>query len=258
MTQETGLPAPFSGRLILVPIAQLKSTLINVTASMRGTGGDPFLRLLRDGTWVYGAENTEVEAGSLWAVDPRTLQHGYACWSKGEDNDAGELLGEAMVSLFQTKPNVHELPQHGFPWAEQIAMTLRCASGEDEGVQVLYKVTSKGGMNAARVLLQALLKQVDADPANLVPLIELQFATYQHKKWGKIYTPVLRIEEWSNEAALAAGEEPVKEATKKEATVKRRNTAEAQAPAAPAARRGRAAVQTAKAPAAPIRRRRPG
>jgi hypothetical protein len=234
----------------------MKQALVNVAATMRATGGDPFLRLLRDGTWVYGAENIEVEQGSQWAVNPNSLQHGYCCWSKGDDNDAGELLGEAMVSMFSPKPNLDDLPKYGFPWTEQIAFSLRCASGEDEGVQVQYKVTSKGGMNAARVLLQQLIKQVDADPANLVPLVELQSATYQHKKWGRIYTPVLTIAGWSNEQALAGDEPAETKAEEKKApeTVKRRNPAAAAPAPAPAAVKRRAA---APEPAKPVRRRRP-
>ena len=36
-------------------------------------GGKPLLRLLRDGIWVYGQENIEVQEGSHWAVNPMQL-----------------------------------------------------------------------------------------------------------------------------------------------------------------------------------------
>lgn len=260
MTQENEIVPAGSG--VLIPISQMKQSLTNVAASIRGTGGDPFLRLLKDGTWVYGAENIEVEAESLWAVNPNSLQHGWSCWSKGEDNQAGELLGEAMVSMFSTKPNIADLPQHGFPWSDTIAFSLRCVSGEDEGVQVLYKVNSKGGLNASRVLLQALIKQVDTDPANLVPILELQKSYYNHKTWGRTYIPIFRIDDWSNEKALA-GAEPAEEpkAAKAEApTVRRRNTAAAAPspqPAAAARGRGEPAkpARAAAKPATPVRRR---
>lgn len=178
--------------------------LQNVVSNVQAGGGMPFLRLLRSGLWVYGAENIEVQEGSQWAVNPASLQHGWACWGEGE------LLGEAMVPFNQPLPAKNTLPDYGEDWSQQLAVQLQCLTGEDVGVQVLYKGTSLGLRTAIRELISALIGQLQRDPTNCVPVVRLEVDSYNHKKYGEVFTPVLEIVRWisfSGEPAKAANDD---------------------------------------------------
>lgn len=165
--------------------------LQNVGQTLQGSsGGVPFLRLLKSGRYAYGAENIEPEEDSLWAMNPNSLQHGWACWVDSE------LLGEAMVPFTQAAPARAGLPDYGGDWKQQVSMVLQCLNGEDEGVSVLYKGTSVGLHNAVKLLINDLVRQLQTDPKHCVPVLALECDSYNHKKHGEIFYPVLTIEKW--------------------------------------------------------------
>lgn len=191
-----GLPANAS---------DLLSGLQNVKRSIKTAGPVPYLRLLTDGAWVFGQDNTEVEPDSLWAVNPYTAQHGYACW----DSDKSELLDEVMFPMTEAKPVLSELPDLGHDWKPQVSLQLQCVSGDDEDVVVLYKGTSKGQASAVNGLLGEVIAQITAGEAAFVPLVVLDSSHYQHKKHGRTYTPILEVSEWVTMDGIAAeGEAP--------------------------------------------------
>ena len=78
----------FSGGSLPADPSSLAAGLQNVGASVQSGGGVPFLKLSKSGRWMYGAEAIEVEEGSTWAINPYSIEHGFACWGDGE------LLGE--------------------------------------------------------------------------------------------------------------------------------------------------------------------
>jgi len=184
--------AKFAGGLPIKP-EDLEAGLQNVQSSIQGgTGGMPFLRLLKAGYFVYGAENIEVEPGSEWAINPYSLMHGFACWAPGE------LLDERMVPFTQVPPNKAELPDLGQSWDQQVAMQLACISGEDAGVNVLYKGTSTGLRNATKELINSIISQLQTDKTNIVPIVELETDSYNHKQYGQIFFPILTIKRWNS------------------------------------------------------------
>lgn len=199
----------------------LKTGLTNVAATIKTSATDPYLRLLTDGSWVYGAENIEVEPDSGWAVNPLSIMHGYTCWSDDPKAKTNENLGEVMVPATSPLPDVNSLPDHGYPWNQQVSLQLRCMDGEDAGEQVLYKTSSKGGMGETKKLIAAIIKQLDDDPDHIVPVVNLRNDHYQHKKYGKTYVPILQIEKWVSmdgleEETAEQGPEPVKQQAKAE------------------------------------------
>lgn len=193
----------------------LAKGLQNVQSTMGpSSGGTPYLRLGKDGIWVYGQENIEVEEGSKWAVNPYSMQHGFAAWGDGE------LLGESMVPMTQNPPPKSELPDYGVEWKSQLGVMLQCLSGEDKGQVVFYKSTSLGMQNAVRDLNNAIMAQIAVDKTNFVPVVLLEVDSYKHKKYGTIYTPLLDIVAWvsmetgeSAESDEEAGDEPDETAT---------------------------------------------
>ncbi len=180
----------FSGGVPANP-EDLIAGLQNVSSNIQSnSGGVPFLRLLKSGVFVYGPENIEPEQDSEWAANPNSLQHGWACWGDGE------LLGEQMAPFNQAPPPKGGLPDYGQDWSQQVSINLQCLNGEDEGVSVLYKGTSTGLRNAVKELINALIAQLQTDPNHCVPVLSLEADSYQHKKHGQIFFPVLEIVRW--------------------------------------------------------------
>lgn len=154
-----------------------------------GGGGPPLLRLIKEGIFVYGQENIEVEEGSLWALNPASMEHGWACW------DDGQLLGEQMVPFNLPQPRRDALPDYGpdREWKQQVSARMKCRTGEDVDVEVLYKGTSLGQRNAFKELIIKIMQRVKQDPGHFVPVVELNMDSYQHKKYGKTFFPVLDL-----------------------------------------------------------------
>ena len=184
--------------------ASLVAALESASSAIRNSSGDmPFLRLLKSGEWVHGGDDNDVENGSLWAVDPNSFSMGFQAW--GSDAD---LLGEE-VRLVTEQPLLRsELKEVGGEWKPLMGCTFVCISGMDEGLQVSYKVTSKGGIKALGKLMQELVSRIKTNPedGSYVPVIELGVDHYKHKTYGRIYTPLFDIKDWSTEEALSGGE----------------------------------------------------
>lgn len=260
---------------LVANIAGLKHALVNVQSSIPSTGGDPFLRLLKDGAWVYGAENIEVEAKSRWAVNIFGLEHGWVAWTDFDkaDRKPNEIVHERMVPMDQPLPQLDELPRTNWPYQQQLLMPLTCMTGEDRGVVVRYKTTSTGGLNAVRKVIGEVMAQLDRDPATPVPLLELNTDHYAHKTYGRTYVPVLDVVGWVAAADNMPTEAQVNDATQAggpdaqvDAKPARRRAATgetakpAEDPVAAKRRELEAELATLKEPApaadAPIRRRR--
>lgn len=190
-TTSTAMPADYAEKL-MKGIAESRST------TPAGMGGKPLLRLLKDGIWVYGQENIEVEPLSRWAINPTQLVHGWVCWKNADKaGQKNELKGELMVPMTQAKPP-QPAPVDGAGFASQLGCDLKCISGEDEGVEVHYKNGSDGGlkwMDGIRLAIQLRLSQPDG--LNYpCPVLTLEQTHYPHPQWGKTYKPVLNIVGW--------------------------------------------------------------
>lgn len=227
----------------LAGLQSLRAGLTGVRATIAQTSSDPYLRLLRHGVWVYGQEDTEVQPGSLWAINPLSICHGFVCWSRYpvEQKRKDEKLGEVMVSLQRPLPDIDALPQHEFPWKQQLSVQTRCLTGEDAGLQTRYVASSVGGLNAVSKLIEAILTQLDAGTDKVVPVVEWLVDSYKHKQYGQTFTPIIAIKRWvaltdaPMDSDIAPEPEPAPVAAPVAQPQRRAPVAEA-APAAPAAR----------------------
>jgi hypothetical protein len=177
-----------------------------IATAMVGLGGDgefQFMKMTKAGDFIFGADETETQDGSLWAIDPRSIVKGFIMWSKD-----GELEGEEMAPIFGGQPIIKsKLPDSGVGWTEQVGFALACTNGDDKGAQCLYKTNSKGGLKAIKSYLSALQAQLATDPTNAVALVALSSEFYKHKTYGRIYNPIITIESWM---PLNATETPAK------------------------------------------------
>lgn len=174
-----------------LPAVATLSTALRALENDVAPGGVAILKMDKTGHWVYGADQTEVEDDSTWAVNPFSFVHGFIAWGDGE------VLGEKMVSVSQPLPELEGAPpaaKRG--WETQVGLSLKCLSGEDKGLEVRFSTTSVGGKRSVQALAVAIANQVEADQTTPVPVIYLKKDHYAHKSYGRIYTPVFEIVEW--------------------------------------------------------------
>jgi hypothetical protein len=185
----------------LPSVKSLAQTLRSLEADVGGAAGMVILKMDKAGHWVFGADQTEVEDDSLWAVNPFSFVHGFIAWGEGT------VLGEKMAPVSEPLPETGPAPDGAKRgWEMQIGMSLACTNGEDEGLQARYTVTSVGGKRAVQALAIAIADQADKNPDKPVPLVRLRKEHYQHKSYGRIYTPVFDIVEWTSLDANSAPE----------------------------------------------------
>ena len=207
----------------LPAVSTLSTALRNLEADV-GPSGVVILKMDKTGHWVFGADQTEIEDDSKWAVNPFSFVHGYIAWGDGE------VLGEKMASVANPLPETPEAPPGAKKgWEVQVGCSLKCISGEDEGMEARYTTTSVGGKKAVQALAVAIATQVEKDQTKPVPVVTLGKDHYQHKSFGRIYTPVFSTVEWvsmnGDAPAEAEAEAPAPEAAPEEGGRRRRRAA---------------------------------
>lgn len=195
--------------------------------------GQTYLRMTREGVWVFGGDNIEVEEGSLWAINTYSFMHGFVLWEESQKE------GEVMV------PFTDPLPDNPGDWDAQVGFQLACINGEDEGTQVTFFSSSNGGKKAYGNVYDDVADRPDVNFE--YPVIELVNSSWQSKKYGKIYEPVFAVRGWANKDQELLGG---KGAAKKPASGGRKATAKKPAAEKPAA------STKEKDDGAPTRRRR--
>jgi len=206
-----------------LPTVQSLSSALRKLEQDVGAVGTAILKMDKTGHWVFGADQTEVEKDSLWAVNPFSFVHGYIAWG------VGEVLGEMMVPLTDPLPEVPEAPSGAARgWERQIGLSLKCISGDDAGMEARFSTTSVGGKRSVQELGVAIAEQVDADQSKPVAVIHLDKAHYAHKAYGRVYTPVFAVQEWvSMDGETQADEAPEVDAPVAEDSPARRRRATA-------------------------------
>ena len=191
----------------------IQSTIGNLVAAQASTpaasGGDfMYLKLSKSGDWVFGADETEVDGNSAFVIDPNSYAQGFVAW------DDGELVDEQMAVAGAAPVVKADLPAlSGGRWDAQVAFALKGIEGKEEGVQMLYKTSSKGGRDAIAKLLSEIIERGKAGETNICPVVLLDTSSYKHKKYGKIFTPILTVDEWVDlpEQGAEAKAEPTPE-----------------------------------------------
>ena len=174
-----------------LPAVASLATSLRKLESAAGPAGIVILKMDRTGHWVFGADQTEVEDGSQWAINPFSFVHGFIAWGDGE------VLGEKMASVSDPLPELDAAPPGAKKgWETQVGMSLKCISGEDTGMEARFTTTSVGGKRAVQELAVAIAAQVEKDQAAPVPIVTLGNEHYQHKSYGRIYTPSFGVLEW--------------------------------------------------------------
>jgi hypothetical protein len=207
----------------LPSVASLTTALRSIETEI-GPAGVVIIKMDKRGHWVFGADQTEIEDDSLWAINPFSFVHGFIAWGDGE------VLGEKMVSVSQPLPELDAAPPNAKKgWEAQVGLSMKCISGEDKGMEARYTTTSVGGKRSVQALAVAIATQVEKDQTKPVPVVLLKKEHYTHKSYGRIYTPVFDIQEWvTMDVEAAPADAPKIEAPQAEeaapATTRRRRS----------------------------------
>lgn len=205
-------------------LAQVRST---VSAAV---GGTPLLRLLKDGHWVMGAEDTLIAAGTEALLNPSSLMSGYSCWTnRAPGQGKNELLGEEMWGIMSPKPPASTLPVHHDPrtqevcqWRDVMSIDVVFLNGPHKKQQVMYKASSVGGLRVLSSIMDAVMTRIDTGATHVFPIVALSSDSYNHQSYGRTYVPVMEIVGWANAAGEEDGDdagEPVAVDTKVKAAV---------------------------------------
>jgi hypothetical protein len=187
---------PKEAALASTSLTALSASLSNVVRSATfGGSSKPILsfRSREEGIWTIGQQGTVVEEGSTAAVNFASLRHGYICFS-----DDNKVLGEHLVPASQPKPILADLPNYGPPWQEQIAVDMKFIDGADAGAEVVFKPTTRGGLNVLLGLIDTTYNRIHGDQydGKNVPIVRLGRDSYQHQKHGRILVPLLTVTGW--------------------------------------------------------------
>jgi len=184
MTDFANLPA----------VADLASALESFSAGSTLGAREVYLKMDKTGHWVYGADQTEIEPDSLWAINPFSFVVGYVCWGAQNTPNMGKLLGEVMVALGKEKPAMPEDIPDSNGWEEQVGISLQCISGNDKGLAARFSTKTKGGVPEVKRIAYETGMNYKTNPLTPVPIVKLKSAHYNHTGgYGRIYNPVIEI-----------------------------------------------------------------
>jgi hypothetical protein len=198
MSNQVAVPADLAN---IAAALQQSSTQAGAAGS-----GELYAKMTKFGEFVYGAENTEFEEDSLWAINPNGFQHGFVAWGTEAHGTAGTNVGEVMVSATQPMPSDADLPEVKGNWGKSVGIQMRCTNGEDEGLQALFKTNSLGGRKAYASILQEVVARITSGHADCVPLVTCTADHYIHGTYGKIFNPIFTVTGWSDMEGKQAAE----------------------------------------------------
>lgn len=206
----------FSGANL--PSVKSLATALRTIETDVGAVGTVIIKMDKTGHWVFGADQTEIEDTSTWAVNPFSFVHGYIAWGDGE------VLAEKMANVSQPLPELDAAPPGAKKgWETQVGMSIKCLDGADKDMEARYTTTSVGGKKAVQALAVAIATQVEKDQSKPVPIVELGKEHYTHKSYGRIFTPVFKVVDWTSmDGEVAKEEAPELEAPEAETAPARR------------------------------------
>lgn len=181
------------------------NTLINVGQEL-GTGGQQFLRYAK-GEWQIGKDRVTFPNNQFHGVpDVRNAVRGYQCW-KG-----GAIVDEHWGTLKQKLPPITDMTDHGpyatanDGWSEAMKLRIAILPSTEGGdlVEAIWTANSHGARNAIGTMLKEYGEALRAGVGlGKHPVVLFSSDSYQHTKFGKVHTPILKIDRWADDAEAA-------------------------------------------------------
>lgn len=194
----------FSGGDIADP-SRMQQSMARLGQASRNVGGGLFLRFTKQGEWLFGQDQDDVEEGERFAVNPMSFTNGYIGWENGA------VVGEHMCSVMDGMPcsqaDLEPITGKGQSdgWSAQLGLSMKSLD-EDEPLELRYNATSRGGKQAIGTLADEISARMLEDANSCVPIIELDADSYKHKQYGKIFTPILSVVAWADSNGVVVEE----------------------------------------------------
>lgn len=212
------------------------------------------LRFTKQGDWIAGQEEEELELGTELIMGLNTLKRGWQKWQDNKPVDA--RMG--LVSEGYRPVNRDELGdmdedewedddtnkgQKRDPWQKTMVCLLKDPKSGDV---YTYATSSKSGITALGEAAAVYGNRLqDGEDPEAMPIVQLQNSFYKHKTYGKIMIPVFEFtDQW-----LVPPAEPVEPKSKKAAAKGKPKAQAAPVKASPA--NGRVAPKALPAPKKP-------
>lgn len=223
--------------------AAIAATLTQNQVTKTEGGGAQFLSFdsKRTGEWLFGIEK-EPCTGDVFALDLTTLQHGYVQWHMKKAN---RKLVPINAALPTPQPTIEYQDSKGRTQYDEASEARSLEGTFDDGTRFVFETNSFGGRKAVDTVLGELFSRAATGNPYLFPHIELDSDSYEHKTYGKLWNPVLKIVAWYAEDGTLEGDAPAAVEHKPEKKAAPAEPVEEEAPAeeapAPTRRRRRAA-----------------
>lgn len=176
----TAIAVPFNPKALAVSLKNIKKDVAT---------GVNFLKMGKDGVWSWGKEENEVDEAQTLLINPAGFKHGYVCWSEV----GSSKLGETMVDLGTPIPDHGPAPAGGRGWDFQLGVHMKLVS---ENMDLMWASASFGGKKEISRIADEVGTRLEQGEDACVAVVSLDADSYQHKQYGKIYTPEVTIKKW--------------------------------------------------------------
>ena len=171
-------------------------------ASTALAGASKAFLACKKGDWVFGADDTELAAGTKVAMDIMNAEWGWICWRDRKPEDrrmvaisSGQGI-EPRSSLSDNDSAMWPVDDFGNPqdpWQKTIEIPGRMLDGDKD--EFCAAGSSRGWEGACKALFAEFAEQAAANEGK-VPVVELTASSYQHGKYGRVKVPVMKLVEW--------------------------------------------------------------
>jgi hypothetical protein len=185
------------------------------------SGGDQKDILKFDkGDWYLGQDKEEVPRGAKLAANIMEAEWGWVRWRDGKPVErrmvriASGAQAATRDALGHLDEQLWERDNQGKardPWQFMIEIPAREVAGGKR--EVLLSGGSRGWEGCCKALFQEFGQQM-REQGGKAPIVELGSDKYEHKQYGIVKTPLLKIVEWKSATELEQKAETKKIATK--------------------------------------------
>lgn len=178
--------------------ADLANDLIE-TGNSASSGTVNYMKFNK-GEWLFGVDNDEVDADEIMAVNPASFTIGYQGWQDGSPVN-GPVVPVSRRAELPAEADLDPIPSGDMNgWSKQLGVSFR--SMEDQ-TPLQFNTTSYGGKQAITKLMKEVGEGLKAHIDAPVALVKLSSDSYPHKKYGKVYTPIITIVGWADASGKA-------------------------------------------------------
>ena len=174
---------------------QMLAGLVEVRATtvLDAGGGKPILKMPEGGVWLFGMDDNPVQEGSHWCINIRSMRWGWGAWTEEDGKNRKHVVDASVWQPMPPRP----VPVGGKAYSNHFSFDLLCLDGDDEGAEVAYGANTFGIAKAFPKLRDAIIAQLQRDPAHPCPVVTLSSETYRNN-YGQQYNPVFIITGWAD------------------------------------------------------------